>query len=109
MDDAPDGDKYGEEDQEATYAETDVVEFHATRSIKTLSDLYGEGKHQDRRQHIKERDDHGMTRPRKPQKNRVEDQDHGDAQSTNDDEVEHLVIETVLDGVVPGEKICVYA
>lgn len=109
MDDAAYDDEDAEEYEETAYSEADIVEFHNTGPVETLADLDGEGQDQKRGQNVEERDDHGVSCPGEPQKNGVKYQDQADPKRSDYDEMEHLVVEASLDGVVPGKKIAVYA
>ena len=105
MDDAPNGKEDQEEDEETAHPVDHVIEFHDARSGEALTDLDGEGDHQDHRQDIQEGYDHGMASLCKPEKEGVENQNEGDAQNTDGDEMEFLVGKAVLALVVQCQYI----
>lgn len=107
MNDAPYRNEDTEEDQEAADAVIHIIEFHAPGSVETLADLDGEGDDQDHRRDVEEGDDHSVPGPGKPEEDGVEDQDHGDAESTDNNEVQFLVGEAVLALIVQRQEVAV--
>ena len=107
MYDSADRDEDAEKHQEPADPVIDVIEFHAPGPIIALTDLDGKGDDQDHRQNIQERDDHRVTGLRKPQEDRVQHQDHRDAEGADDDKVQFLVGEAVFDLIVPGQEVIV--
>ena len=105
VDDPPYCDKNTEEHQESADAEINIVEFHDAGPIEPLADLDSKCYDQDHGHNVEERDDHRMAGLREPEENGVKDQDHGDAESTDNEKMQLLVGQAVLTLVVQSQKI----
>ena len=100
MDDAADHQEHREEREEPGDAVDHVIKFHGACPIVSLADLDRECERHDDREHEQKRHCDRVSVVRKPEKYRMNDENHQDSKRTDYEKVQFLIGEAVLDLVV---------